>query len=129
MPLALTYEEPQTFRIRVSGLVTFDEMERMIRVLEQDPHMRGALVLTDAREASDAPSSAELREIAVHAGRLAKNGLGPVAIVVGTTFLYGIARMFATFAEAVCMKVNPFRTMPEAEEWLAREDAARKKSS
>ncbi|HJQ21369.1 MAG TPA: STAS/SEC14 domain-containing protein [Gemmatimonadaceae bacterium] len=120
MPVALSFEEPSTFCISTSGAVTFDEVERLIGDLEADPRLTcGIRVLVDARAVSDVPTTSELRTIAADLGRLVPRGMQRIAVVTESTFVYGIARMFAVFADAVCITVHPFRCMSDATAWLA----------
>jgi hypothetical protein len=119
MPIAVAFEEPSTFRVRSSGAITYAEIEQAIGDLERDPRLNESRMLVDARGVSDLPSTSELRIIAIDMGRLVQRGLGSMAIVTETTFVYGVVRMFATFAEAVSLRVHPFRCMSDAERWLA----------
>ena len=122
MPVAVEFEEPSTFRVRTSGAVTFDEVEQVLEEIERHPRLGDSRILVDAREVRDVPTTPELRSIAIEMGRLVDRGLGPVAIVTETTFVYGVVRMFATFAEAASVRVQPFKCMVEATRWLDAQD-------
>lgn len=125
MPVDLGYRDA-TFVVRASGAVTFAEVQRVIGEIDSDPRMRlHPCVLVDARECDDVPTTPELRRIAADIGPLVKRGLGPIAIVTNSNFVYGIARMFSTFAEAVCAKVHPFRALGDAKRWLRAEQNER----
>ena len=120
MPFAVEFQEPCYFRVQLSGVPTVEQVERFIELMERDPRLRKqrACMLVDAREMRDVLTTAELRNVAMSMGRLVDLGLGPVAVVTETTFVYGVIRMFATFAEAVSLEVHPFRCMDEAQKWL-----------
>src|SRR6266545_5055292 len=99
MPVELQYEEPATFKVRASGEVTFAEVEDLLGEILAHPQLRGGVrMLVDGREIEKAPSTPELRKIAADFGPLVDRGLGPVAIVTGSAFIYGVARMFSVFA-------------------------------
>jgi hypothetical protein len=117
---AIDFEEPCYFRVQSWGAVTVGEMERFIEALAGDPRLAhaNACLLVDAREVSDLPSASELRGVAESMGRLVERGLGPMAIVADKAFVYGVARMFATYAEGVSLRVHPFRCIEEARSWL-----------
>lgn len=125
MPVALTFEEPSTFQVRASGSVTYDEVQAVLTDLERDPRlsMRTPIVV-DARDVQAVPTTDQLRQIAVAMGQLVKRGMGPMAIITASAFVYGIARMFSVFAEAVCVKVHPFRCEQDAARWLEEQRAA-----
>lgn len=126
MPIALEFEEPCTFRVRAGGAVTFPEVEDLLAQLEQHAMLSSRpAVLVDATEVEEVPSTSELRLIAASVGRLVRLGLGPVAIVTGSTFVYGVVRMFGFFAEAENANVVPFKSPGEAVRWLSEQMAER----
>ena len=53
---------------------------------------------------------------------LVDGGLSTMAIVTEEGFVYGVARMFAVFAEVFGLRVRACRSMDEAERWLKGED-------
>ena len=119
MPIAVGFAEPRTILIHVSGEVTYAETQRAIDdVLGHSQARDGAMLLVDARAVTGAPSTAELRAMARDLKPLTDRGFGPMAIVTEKAFLYGLARMFAVFAEVFGIRVHACRTMAEAEEWL-----------
>lgn len=122
MPVELSHQEPGTFVITASGVVTHEEATRLLNTLRQHPRMGpGTELLADARAVTGVPSTEELRAIATLLRPLREHGLGPVAIVSSTAFVYGVARMFAVFAELMDARVAAFRSMDEARAWLAAE--------
>lgn len=119
MPLDLTFQDPDTFAVRASGDVTFDEIQAAFQQLSNDARMCcGVAVIVDGREVEGVPSTSELRIIAGDLKVLFDRGLCAVAIVADRTFVYGVARMFAAFAEALGQNVHAFRCPDEARAWL-----------
>lgn len=119
MPVAVTFQEPDTFTVCASGHVTFQECHVMQADLLADPHLRkGVRVLIDACAVDDVPTTSELRTLATEMQFMVERGLGPVAVVTNNTCVYGVVRMFSVFAEFVNALVMPFRDMGEAERWL-----------
>jgi hypothetical protein len=119
MPLRLDFAGPSTFVVHASGKVTLEEIRSsMAELLAHERFAPGVSLLSDWREATGAPSAAELRLIAQETAPLVHRGLGPVAIVCSSAFIYGVARMFAVFAEVVHANVAAFRSMDEALQWL-----------
>ena len=118
MPFAIEFREPCYFHVRMSGVPTVEQVESFIDTMERDPRLRKSCMLVDVRELSDVLPTPELRTIAMSMGRLAERGLGPIAVVTEATFVYGVIRMFATFAEAVSLRVHPFKCMDDAQKWL-----------
>jgi hypothetical protein len=119
MPLALEYVEPSVLMVHASGRVTYEEVERVITDLMADPRLCvGHRIFVDCRDVQSTLSTPELRAVAGEIAPLIDRGLGQIAILAGSTFLYGIARMFSVFAEAVGVEVLAFRSIDEANEWL-----------
>ncbi|HMC53616.1 MAG TPA: hypothetical protein VKH19_00465 [Gemmatimonadaceae bacterium] len=133
MPVAVDYvdvverEQPATFHVNATGAVTLAEVDDLFHEIQT--HSRfvpGVRILADARDVSDVPPTSEIRLIAGMLGALATMGLGPVAIVAGNTFVYGVSRMLATLAEPLCVSIQPFRRMDDAMHWLDAEAEARR---
>jgi hypothetical protein len=124
MPVELQFEEPATFKVRASGEVTFQEVENLLGEIITHPQLCcGVRMLIDGREVEKAPSASELRTIAADLKPLLDRGLGPMAIVTDSALIYGVARMFSVFAEAVRANVAPFRRMDDAQAWLSSQSA------
>jgi hypothetical protein len=125
MPVAIGFGEPDTFLIHATGEVTYAEAQRaMDDVLGHPSYARSRKVLVDGRGVTGAPSTAELRAIARDLKPLIDRGFGPMAIVTEKGFVYGVARMFAVFAEVFGLSVRAFGTMDEAADWLRSQPAA-----
>lgn len=119
MSLELAFQEPETFSVRASGNVTFDEIQAAFHDLSVHPRMHsGVFILVDGREIDGVPTTMELRVIATDLKALFDLGLRAVAIVADRTFVYGVARMFAAFAGALGQNVHAFRRPEEARAWL-----------
>lgn len=119
MPVDLAFQEPSTFVVRASGNVTFDEAQNVIEQLRVDPRVRADVgVYVDGRDVESAPTTMELRILAGDLKPVFDQGIGAMAIVADKTFVYGIARMFQAFAEALGENVHAFRTPDEARDWL-----------
>jgi hypothetical protein len=119
MPLALAFQEPATFKVRASGGVTYEEVQVLLEEMRNHPRMcAGVSIIVDAHDVDGVPSTSELRLIAVDLKTLFDRGLDAVAIVADRTFVYGVARMFASFAEALGENVHAFRCSDEARAWL-----------
>jgi hypothetical protein len=120
MPIDTSFVEPRTFILRATGHVSFAEVQRAFdEILAHSRLSKGVHVLTDARGVTGAPSGDELRDMAMALRPLLERGLGGYAIVTDSSFMYGVARMFAIFAEWMSANVGVFRDMAAAEMWLA----------
>jgi hypothetical protein len=119
MPIEIVEFEAGMLTVRAYGDVTFEECRDYQRQLLADPHMRCAThILADLTGVTGAPSADELRIVAYEFEPLIKAGLGPIALVSGSAFVYGLGRMFSVFAEKIGMKISVFSDRAEAGEWL-----------
>src|SRR5256885_941362 len=119
MPARLSFQEPSTFVVHASGHVTFHELTKIFDEILAHAEMRaGTRVLVDGRFIGDAPCTEDLRTIARELKPLVDRGIGAIAIVTARPFVYGIARMFSVFAEAMRAHVSPFMSLEEARAWL-----------
>ena len=74
----------------------------------------------DAREARFGITTEDVKRIAAVAKELRRRGpIGPSALVASEDYAYGMARMFATYDTQNHGSFAVFRTMAEAEAWLA----------
>lgn len=125
MPLAFEFADPRTLSVRASGTVTLAEVEEVIQDLITDARFaRGIRVVADCRDVEQTLSTAELRTVARDIQPLVAMGLGPVAVITGSVFIFGITRMFGAFAEAVGARIHAVRTVEEAYAWLATQQIA-----
>lgn len=123
MPVAVGFAQLRTFLLHAAGEVTLAEVQRtMDDVLAHPGLASGSQVLIDGRTVTGTPSAAEVRQIARELTPLISRGLGPITIVTQPGFVYGVARMFAVFAETIHPHVSAFTDMESAQEWLASGD-------
>ena len=107
------------FVVRASGRVTIDEGLAIIDQLRADSRLCcGVSLIVDGCNVDSAPSATDLRILAGELKPLFDQGLAAVAIFTDRTFVYGVARMFAAFAEAFGENVHVFRTEDEARGWI-----------
>lgn len=105
--------------VRATGHVTHDECQRALDDILAHPAQEGTrTILVDARGVTGAPRSSELQSLARDMKVFVRRGYGPMAIVTDRTFVYGVARMFAVFAEAFGLHVRAFQSVDEASAWL-----------
>lgn len=118
------------FEVDGAGIVR-TTMRGTITVHEAIAHTRaraaagvlGSPQVIDGREAQLELTTDDLREIAELVGRLRK-GTSPsrTAFVAQGDFAYGMARMYAALAQRDDPGFAVFRTMEEAERWIAEKD-------
>ena len=119
MPVVVGFAPPDQFVVRATGHVTHDECQRALDDILAHPAQEGTrTILIDGRGVVAAPSSSELRSLARDMKVFVRRGYGPIAIVTDRTFVYGVARMFAVFAEAFGLHVRAFKSVDEASAWL-----------
>ena len=116
MPLALDSTGP-VVRITASGPVSCAEILELFQAMLKTRREGGAPVFVDTRNVSQAPSTAELRLIAREVKHLTDAGFGPIAVLTGSTWMYGVARMFSVFVQSLS-DVVPLRSVQEADAWV-----------
>jgi hypothetical protein len=106
-----------------TGPLTAAEVVDHFRILENDPSCPDYIdVLLEVRDGSNVPKSDELRHVVQAIERVrSRVNFGTCAIVARSDALFGMMRMFEVFAEAYFRKTQTFRTVGEAEVWLAME--------
>lgn len=124
MTVAVTYDEPSTFLVFASGDVTAEDMRFVLHQIRTHREFdAGARILVDARTMAGAPTTEELRAVALDLKPLVDGGLRAIAIVAESQYIYGVARMFTAFASTVNVNAATFRTVDEAQHWLAEQDS------
>lgn len=107
-------------RTRCTGQVTLQEVIEHFDVLERDPERPPRLhVLLQLTGMLTLPRSDELQAVAARMKRLTTLRFGVCAILVDRDIVFGIARMFAAFAESRFESVQVFKSAEAAETWLA----------
>ena len=124
MPMPVTYQIDAAngiVRTRCVGAVTLGEVLAHFRDLAQDPDCPKRLdVLLDLSEQTSLPESQELRIVAYQMSRVRERvEFGTCAVVAYENALFGMLRMFQVFTEELCGETWVFRSLPEAEAWLA----------
>ena len=120
MPATLKFEEPCTFVTTAWGHLTYADAKGSIDATLAHPRFGpGCDALFDGTDVNTVPSTAELRTLAADLKPLRDAGLSAVALVAGSNFTFGVARMFSAFAEAFGAKVGAFRSVEDARAWLA----------
>ncbi|MGH7679695.1 MAG: hypothetical protein ACRENU_14595 [Gemmatimonadaceae bacterium] len=119
MPVTLSFTEPSTFVLDACGDLTYAECRDALAQLAAHPKFSGnARVLADGRSVTRAPATDELRALVQHLQPLAERGVRTMGILTETPAVYGVARMFAVFAELLRFEVPVFRSHAEAQRWL-----------
>jgi hypothetical protein len=102
-----------------TGRVTFDEIMAHLDRTEA-VHVGTYPQLLDARDATTGLSAGQVRALADRAGSMARRGLlGPTAFAISHDASFGMARMYELLVEDRGVAVGVFRTLDEAERWLA----------
>lgn len=119
MPVTYTVEPPSLFLVRASGKVTHAEASSVLGEIGEDQRLApGARMLIDGRDVTGTPIRPELRQLARQMSELKDLGMATTAIVTKQGFVYGVARMFAMFAEIFGYRVGVCLTMEDAFNWL-----------
>ncbi len=96
------------------------QIEAMAAEVLAHPGLAGGTdMIIEADEVERVPPTKDLRAVADMMVPMLDRGLGALAIVSTKPFVYGVARVFAVFAESVGFTVNAFREPDDASRWLA----------
>src|SRR5262245_32031546 len=122
--MPVTYEIDTASRIiptTCSGQVTIEEVIDHFRELGRDPDCPAHLdVLLDLSGETTIPKPAYLREMVSEIRKLKdKVTFGNCAVAARTDALFGMLRVFAVIAEEYFREICVFRSIGEAETWLA----------
>jgi hypothetical protein len=120
----VTYEIDSSralIRTRCSGATTLPEVVDHFRVLSADPALpEKANVLLDLSGVTSLPGADQLWTVVGTVGKLRhKLRFGCCGIVATGDALYGMMRMFAVFGRRQFEQLEVFRTVEEADNWLA----------
>lgn len=110
-------------RVTASGDVTSDEILEYYATVAADPALRpGLSIFADCRAVTSVPPFPELSAVA-NAQPRSPADLRPrrAAVLVSSSYLYGIVRQFGALAERGDILVVPFYDRDEAQQWLSRE--------
>jgi SpoIIAA-like len=108
-------------RTKCVGDVTLEEVIQHFQTLAQDPDCPDQLdVLLDLTEQTSLPRTDQMREVTSAIGRVRQRVRFRIcAIVAATDALFGMLRMFQVFTEDLFHEAEVFRSLHDAEAWLA----------
>lgn len=121
--MPVTYEldrDAGYIETRCAGEVTMQEVLGHFAELEADPTLPERLdVFLDLDDMDNLPQSGQMQSAALAAGRLkTKLEWGSCAILASRDGIFGIARMFESFADGRFGDTRVFRDRDEAEAWM-----------
>lgn len=106
--------------VRVSGETSGRELTAGLRAIMADPDFSPAFsALIDLRMVEKTPSVGELRELAITVRAAATVTGARRAIVTEHEVFYQVAQLFELFTAGAASRYRVFRSMGEAEDWLA----------
>jgi len=111
----------KTVRTRCVSPLLLEEVVQHFYALQQDPACPRELdVLLDLTETTSAPQQHELKAVAFSIADVrGRVKFGACAIVAPRDAMFGMMRMFEVFAQKSFRATAVFRTLAEAEAWLA----------
>jgi hypothetical protein len=115
--------DAQAGRIHVTcvGNVTPREVLAYFDKLEGDPECPARVdALVDLRGVTSLPESRQLRAMSARIAGARRIAFGLCAIAASSDVMFGIARMFAVYAEAYFEQIQVFRALAEGDAWLDR---------
>ena len=119
MPISLSFQAPSTFFLNATGHVTYGECRAIFNELLAHAQLKpDSRILTDGRTVTKVPSTEELRALTKDLQPLMDRGVSALGILTSSAFVYGVARMFSTFAEPMNFSVPVFNDADEAQRWL-----------
>lgn len=105
--------------VRASGLVRRSDMDDVHHQVLADPQIRpGMRLILEAANVDSELSFSDLQEIARRLGEIFERGIGKVAVVADSTYVYSLAKTFAIFAANEPVRMKPFRLREDAIQWL-----------
>ena len=106
---------------KCSGNVTLEEVVNHFHILAEDPDCPPRLdVLLDLSEQTSIPTSNQMQEVSATISSIRDRvKFGAWAIVACTDALFGMLRMLQVFTEELFRETRVFRSIPDAEAWLA----------
>ena len=104
--------------VTASGAVSCAEILEMFQNMIGDAPQTGRVaVFVDTRNVTQAPSTPELRLISREMRHLIDAGFGPIAVLTGSAWMYGVVRMFSVFVQPATDLVA-LRSMEDAGAWI-----------
>jgi hypothetical protein len=119
MPVVVGFAPPSLLLIRTTGDITYAECQRAIdQILATLGDASATCLLIEQVNVRSLPEQDDIRRLARDFVPVAARGVRHVAIVSDQAHVYGVARMFAVFAEPFGFEVRAFRKVDDAERWL-----------
>lgn len=122
MPVEMTYKaEGPYVLIRFIGAPAMTELQDMMHALtHSDRHPPDIDTILDFRQIDMTAVTGDAeRQVNRIRSRFPQRGQARLAMVVETDEGYGMARMFALLSDELPQSMSVFRSMGEAERWLA----------
>ncbi len=122
MPIRFWIEaDKKRVRAVVTGEVTDKEIVEALDHIAADPEFKSGFdVLSDHMNITKAITTEQVKLTSAHIDELSKRLSGiRWAVVTKSDASYGMMRMLSTFLEPARISLNVFRSMDQAEEWLA----------
>lgn len=124
MPVSYQIDaDRKTVRTKCVSPLILEEVVQHFYTLQQDPACpKHADVLLDMSETDSAPQQHELKTVTFTIAQVRGTvTFGACAIVAPRDAVFGMMRMFEVFAQKSFRTTAVFRTIPEAEVWLAKQ--------
>ena len=122
MSVVVGFAPPSLVLIRTTGDVTYAECQQAIdQMLAVPASAAPKCVLVEQVHVRSLPDQDEIRKLARDFVPVAARGVRHLAIVSDQAHVYGVARMFAVFAEPFGFEVRAFRKVEDAERWLRQQ--------
>ncbi len=119
MPIALVHADTRTLLVRVTGDITYPEVQRILDEMSRAMEIHGAVnLLADCRGVTSTLSVPELKVVAEDLRPFVRKGMTHFALVTDSSFMYGIGRMFAVFLELSEANMSVFKDVQSAQDWL-----------
>jgi hypothetical protein len=123
LTMPIQYERDDDARrivITAIGEVTFDEVLAVLDRQVGDGAWSYS-VLYDARAGVNEPPLEDVRRLVLHVGRLTteRGPRGPVALVTSNPRMFKMGRAYGDLGELTALNFQVFKTVEEAEQWLA----------
>jgi hypothetical protein len=99
-------------------------VDQLLNEVEQlDPRAVEYAIVVDTRLVEPGLSGRDVLRVVSRLSLLKRIRMrGPIAIVATQPVVFGTARMFATHAESIGLRVSVFRTFEEADAWLSKQN-------
>lgn len=126
MPVNYTIStEENLVLVTATGVVTRDHMDGLHHQMLADTRIEpGMRLIFEAGDADARLNFTDLQEIAERLSGIFDRGIGKVAVVADSNYVYSLAKTFAVFAANEPVRMKPFRKREEAIEWLNSKHSA-----